>query len=113
MCFSHGTRAWFSSPPENKVLWENTSNLKYPVAYSSKRAVYRVEDRFVYKINKAEITSLTIKDGVCKIKGNGKVQMPEWAEEDALVKKKNKDFSFVMAFEQRDATRRTLSWKTL
>lgn len=84
-----------------------------PAAYSSKRAVYRAEDRFVYKINKAEITSLTIKDGVCKIKGNGKVQMPEWAEEDALVKKKNKDFSFVMAFEQRDATRHTLSWRML
>lgn len=32
-----------------------------PAAYSSKRAVYRAEDRFVYKINKAEITSLTIK----------------------------------------------------
>ncbi len=29
--FSHRTQAWFSSPPENKVLWENTSNLKCPI----------------------------------------------------------------------------------
>ena len=31
MNLSHRTQAWFSFPPENKVLWENTSNLKYPL----------------------------------------------------------------------------------
>lgn len=31
MRFSRRTREWFSSPPEKRVMWENTSNLKYPM----------------------------------------------------------------------------------
>lgn len=82
-----------------------------PAAYSSKRAVYRDEDKFIYRISKTDIHSLDIKGDICKIKGNGKVQMPEWAEEDSLVKKTSKEFSFIMAFEQRDAARSIAEWR--
>lgn len=82
-----------------------------PAAYSSKRAVYKDEDKFIYRINKTDVHSLDIKGDICKIKGNGKVQMPEWAKEDALVKKTSKEFSFIMAFEQGGAARSIAEWR--
>lgn len=76
-----------------------------PAAYSSKRAVYKDEDKFIYRIKKKDIYSIDIQEDICRIKGNGIVQMPEWAEENATVKKNNKEFSFIMAFEQESARR--------
>lgn len=82
-----------------------------PAAYSSKRAVYRDEDKFVYKINKKDINFIDIKEDICRIKGNGIIQMPEWAEEDATVKRNNKEFSFIMAFEQENAINTIEEWR--
>lgn len=80
-----------------------------PAAYSSKHAVYRDENKFVYRINKNDIYSLVVKDDICTIKGNGYTQMPEWLEED---KETSKEFSFIMAFEQRDAAKVITEWRT-
>lgn len=81
-----------------------------PAAYSSKRAVYREEDKFIYSIKKKDIRSIEIHDDICRIKGNGFVQMPEWAEEDAAVKRTYKEFSFIMAFEQKNADQIIEQW---
>lgn len=51
------------------------------------------------------------KENICKIKGNGSVQMPEWAEEDSTVKKTSKEFSFIMAFEQGDVAKIIAEWR--
>lgn len=82
-----------------------------PAAYSSKHAVYKDEDKFIYRINKGNINSIDIKENICKIKGNGSVQMPEWAEEDSTVKKTSKEFSFIMAFEQGDVAKIIAEWR--
>lgn len=82
-----------------------------PAAYSSKRAVYKDEDKFIYIIKKTDITSIEVRNDICKIKGNGIIQMPEWAEEDVTVKRKNKEFSFIMAFEQKDADQFIIEWR--
>lgn len=82
-----------------------------PAAYSSKRAVYKDEDKFVYSIKKAEINSLNFSGDICRIKGYGIVQMPEWAEEDATVKRNNKEFSFIMAFDQNNAKDIIEEWR--
>ena len=82
-----------------------------PAAYSSKHAVYKDEDKFIYRINKENINSIDIKENICKIKGNGSVQMPEWAEEDSTVKKTSKEFSFIMAFEQGDVAKIIAEWR--
>lgn len=74
-----------------------------PAAYSSKRAVYRDDDKFTYAISKKDIYSIELKDDICLIKGNGRVKFPEWAEEDLTVKRTCSEFSFILAFEQ-DAT---------
>lgn len=81
-----------------------------PAAYSSKRAVYREEDKFVYRIRKTDIHSIDVKGDICRIEGSGIVQMPEWAEEDATVKREIKTFSFIMAFEQRNAEQILAEW---
>lgn len=81
-----------------------------PAAYSSKRAVFRDQDVFVYRIYKTNIQSIEIKGDICKIKGNGCTQMPRWAEEDCAVKRNSEEFSFIMAFEQGDADRIIEDW---
>ncbi len=72
--------------------------------------MYRDGDKFVYIINKKDVRSIEIQEDICKIKGNGVVQMPEWAEEDASVKRTNKEFSFIMAFEQKNAKQLIEAW---
>lgn len=82
-----------------------------PAAYSSKRAVYNDEDKFVYIIAKSDICSFEIKDDICRIEGNGKFKMPEWAlEDDAVNSKIAKDFSFLLAFKEKDAAQRIKEW---
>lgn len=81
-----------------------------PAAYSSKRAVYNDEDKFVYRINKSDINSIGIKEDICRIKGNGYIQMPDWAKEDSTVKKVSKEFSFIVAFEQVNAIETIEAW---
>lgn len=82
-----------------------------PAAYSSKRAVYKDEDKFIYRINKDSILSINLKNDICYIRGNGKIEMPEWAIEDETVKVINKEFSFVLAFEQENITKLIEEWR--
>ena len=82
-----------------------------PAAYSSKRAVYHDEDQFEFIISKSDIHSFEIKDDICRIEGNGKFNMPEWAlEDDAVNSKIAKDFSFLLAFKEKDAAQRIKEW---
>lgn len=72
-----------------------------PAAYSSKRAVYREEDSFIYTIYSSQIKALKIDEKhICHISGNGNISQPEWAgtsrkREDVEVK----SFSFLLDFE--------------
>jgi len=104
----------------NGTLFLNDDSLEYlfwrvgprePAAYSSNRAVYRDEDKIIYVIKRDDIHSLSFKDNICIVKGNGKVVMPDWAEEDLTTKRTCSEFSFAMAFEQDDATERILKWR--
>lgn len=81
-----------------------------PSAYSSRRAVYRDEDKFVYSICKGNIRSIAIEDDVCRIKGNGSVHMPEWAEADETLQETMGVFSFILAFEQENAAEILQAW---
>ena len=82
-----------------------------PAAYSSKRAVYNDEDKFIYTILKSDIKSLVIKDDVCLIEGNGEFKMPEWADEDFSVNSDiAKNFSFILAFTEKNAAEKIKEW---
>lgn len=81
-----------------------------PAAYSSRRAVYREGSKFVYSIPKAEITDLSIEDGVCIINGKGRTQMPKGAEDDDAVQACSDSFGFLLAFEQSDAAQKIKQW---
>ena len=82
-----------------------------PAAYSSKRAVYKDKDKFIYSIRKSDIKKIKIENDICRITGKGIIQMPEWAIEDLSVKRINKEFSFIMAFEQTNAERIIYDWR--
>ena len=82
-----------------------------PAAYSSKRAVYNDKDKFIYSIRKTDIKKITIENEICQITGLGTIQIPEWAGEDSFVKNKNKHFSFIMAFEEKNADMIINEWR--
>ena len=106
----------------NGTLILDGDNLQYifwqvgptePAAYSSPRAVYRDENKFVYKIDKKFISKLIIdENGICTIFGNGKIIVPDWAD---IPKKEinslSKKFSFVLAFDEKDVNERIINWK--
>lgn len=91
------------------IFWRVGS--QEPAAYSSKHAVYNDEDKFIYKIACADIISITTDSDLCKIKGPGKVIMPDWAEEDQTVKRSFDEFSFAMAFEQHNSQQIINEWR--
>lgn len=104
----------------NGTLFLNDDALEYvcwrvgpqePAAYSSKRAVYRDEDKFVYSIDKKDIRSMTIENDICKIEGNGLLQLPDWATEDVTIKEPFTAFSFIMAFEERNGAQILEAWR--
>lgn len=82
-----------------------------PAAYSSKRAVYNDKDKFIYSIRKTDIKKISIENEVCQITGLGTIQIPEWAGEDSFIKKENKHFSFIMAFEEKNADMTINEWR--
>ena len=108
----------------NGTLLLNEQSLEYifwrvephePAAYSSKRAVYRDKDKFVYKIDKQAISKLSINElGICSIKGQGLLEKPEWACVD--YKKYSdkiescKNFSFILSFEEAEASEKIKRW---
>lgn len=104
----------------NGTLVLNDEGLEYifwrvgprePAAYSSKRAVFRDEDKFIFKINREAITSIDFKDGICFIKGDGLTLMPEWAIEDQTVTKSFNSISFAMAFVQDNPEQIINEWR--
>ena len=84
-----------------------------PAAYSSKRAIYRDEDRFVYTILSSQIKSLKIdKNHVCHISGTGIVSQPEWAGTKGLRKEiETKSFSFLLDFEDASVEDAIRKWR--
>ena len=91
------------------AFWQVAAN--EPAAYSSKRAVYNDEDKFIYTIKKSDITDLTIQGDICKITGNGVIHLPIWAEKEMNVKKESKRFAFILAFEQENAEQIINDWR--
>ncbi len=84
-----------------------------PAAYSSKRAVYLDEDKFIYTIAKNDVQSLKVRNDICHINGRGVVQgapLPDWAVEEGpstgefvIPTEEMREFSFALAFEQKNA----------
>lgn len=82
-----------------------------PAAYGSKRAAYRDDDMFVYTIEKAEVTALSIADDVCAIQGKWSVSPPDWVDEEETVWRTMQEFSFLMTFEQENADQLINEWR--
>ena len=83
-----------------------------PAAYSSKRAVYRDEDSFVYTIPSSQIKSLKIdKNHICHISGTGVVSQPEWAGTKGVREEiKTNSFSFLLDFEDTSVEETIRNW---
>ncbi len=83
-----------------------------PAAYSSKRAVYRDEDSFVYTIPSSQIKSLKIdKNHICHISGIGIVSQPEWAGTKGVREEiETKSFSFLLDFEDSSVEKNLEAW---
>lgn len=84
-----------------------------PAAYSSKRAVYRDEDSFVYSIPSSQIKSLKIdKNHICHISGTGVVSQPEWAGTKGVREEiEIKSFSFLLDFEDTAVEETIKNWR--
>ena len=87
-----------------------------PAAYSSPRAVYHDEDKFVYQIRRDCISELMIdENGICRIVGAGEIILPKdiinASEIKAEADKLSKDFSFILAFDEENAEQVILDWK--
>ena len=92
------------------VFWK--ASKEAPAAYSSKRAVYRDEDSFVYTIHSSQIKSLKIdKNHICHISGVGIVSQPEWAgtkdvREEIETKRNYKITKIILTFWQEKGNKR-------
>lgn len=82
-----------------------------PAAYGSRRAVYRAEDQFSYRIQKSEILSVRFENSICFITGRGSVEMPRWAAEDEYVRRILPEFSFLLSFEQGSTSQMIQQWR--
>ena len=96
------------------IYWKVGRN--EPAAYSSKRAVYRDEDKFVYRIERSAVKKLKIDDiGICCISGNGFMIRPDYAcgNERSYSNKQIacKEFSFALAFEEDNIGKIINNWK--
>lgn len=84
-----------------------------PAAYSSSHAVYNDKDKFIYRIDKNNIEELTINDiGICRIVGKGQLVLPEDVKlPKSEINEVSKDFSFALAFDEKDAKESIIEWK--
>lgn len=84
-----------------------------PAAYSSKRAVYRDEDSFVYTIPSSQIKSMKIdKNHICHINGAGIISQPEWAGTKGVREEvETKSFSFLLDFEDTAVEETIRNWR--
>lgn len=93
------------------VFWK--ASKEAPAAYSSKRALYRDEDKFIYRFDKHNIKSMTVDQyHVCHITGNGTITVPIWeSTNDTIETRKVSQLSFLVSFEQNDAERIIKDWR--
>lgn len=93
------------------IFWK--ASKETPAAYSSKRALYRDEDKFVYRFAKDEIKSINIDDyHICHIVGKGTLTVPIWETTNDTIETTNvKKLDFLIAFEQSDADNKIISWR--
>lgn len=103
----------YSSYANGKLVLED-DELKYyfwevgpnePAAYSSKRAVYNVLYRTVYRIKAEDIQTLICKDNKCEIMGWGTLF-------DTSIRNttRTQEFSFVLAFKEDNPDKTILNW---
>ncbi len=103
------------------VFWR--AGPKSGSAYSSKSPTnYQENAKYFYLIEKKDISSIEIKGGVCRIKGKGSLRAPAWAEEwernelppwagnDGALKNAGKEFSFIMAFQEKNSAGAIKEW---
>ena len=120
----------------NGTLVINDEELQYifwcvgphePAAYSSSNAVYHDDSKFIYSITKDNLESIDIKNDICYLKGNGKIVFPRGIGDinaiskidmfdksvklDKFVKRKNKEFSFLLAFEENNVEELLKNWR--
>lgn len=84
-----------------------------PAAYSSKRAIYRDEDSFIYSIPLSQIKALKIdKNHICHISGTGILSQPEWAGTKGVREEvETKSFSFLLDFEDTSVEEKIRNWR--
>lgn len=93
------------------VFWK--ASKEAPAAYSSKRASYQDEDKFIYRFDKDKIKSIKIDEfHVCHVGGNGTLTVPDWASSnDNIETKSAKSFSFVTCFTDENCESIILKWR--
>lgn len=93
------------------VFWK--ASKEAPAAYSSKRAWYQDEDKFIYRFDKDKIKSLKIdKLHICHLTGTGTLTVPIWASSnDTIETKSAKTLSFVTCFSDDNCESTILKWR--
>lgn len=84
-----------------------------PAAYSSPRAVFRDESKYVYRVQRDSIEQLSISEtGICQIKAKAKLAYPDWVElEKSELKELENNFSFILAFCETNAKEIIYDWR--
>lgn len=84
-----------------------------PAAYSSPRAIFNDEDKFIYQINKDAISKIVIDEkDICTIWGLGNIAVPKWAKiPKSEIKELSKEFSFVLDFEDDSVSKIIKNWR--
>lgn len=84
-----------------------------PAAYSSPRAVFHDEDKFIYNIKREDIRDFQISDiGICSIIGDGQLTLPEDIEiSENELKEVSNNFSFALAFDENNVEDVIREWR--
>lgn len=106
----------------NGTLILNGQDLQYifwqvgptePAAYSSPRAIFHDEDKFIYNIKREDIRDFQISDiGICSIMGDGQLTLPEDIEiSENELKEVSNNFSFALAFDKNNVEDVIREWR--
>lgn len=84
-----------------------------PAAYSSKRAVYKDEDKFVYTIMLKDMQTMKIDSlHICTITGSGVLSQPEWAGNSGNRENiETHKMSFLLDFEGSEVENNLRKWR--
>lgn len=84
-----------------------------PAAYSSRHALYKDDDKFIYKIRRDSIDNIEISDiGICSITGGGQLILPKDVKlSKTELKEISNNFSFALAFEEKSINNTIMNWK--